>query len=369
MLDLVNLGTDVTKFRTRLQKNYPYLSDDQSFDELIELNRGNKSSSRSDMLGHFIELTESFVTTTFMLKSLEEVYKRPFLVNRYALLFLEVYFGQESTHPLNKQRLKYLNYLCEQRIHDINADEGIEPITKLLHYHRIEHPQDLEYPFYFALTLRQTDVLQIPNLLKHNSKSYEGDYLAFLDLVLVDFDGVFEEKTKLVVREWMQTQQEEIAQLKKTAFLPVPKGWKRIEGRLEPAEIKSAFSFLYEIAEFTQDKTGYLTKPEVTELLEYGIAFPKGEQQTKQFSLNLSRERSKRLFFSGIYQIRSRHTQDIWDADEKLEWVYFLKRRFTNFSDMPIKSIKNELRGRMPKLVPVGFEMAAYLSCLNKIGA
>ena len=362
MLNLVNLGTDVTKFRTRLQKNYPYLSDDQSLEKLIELNRGNKSNGKLDMLGHFIELTESLVTTTFMLKSLEEVYKRPFLINRYALLFLELYFGQESDHPLRENRLKYLIHLCEQRIHDINNDKSIEPLTKLLHYHRIEQPKDLEYSFYFALTLRQTDVLQMPKFLKQQSKRYDGDYLVFLDLVLVDFDDIFMDKTKVVVRDWIQAQQEEITLLKKTAFLPVPKGWKQIEGRLEPAEIKSAFSFLYEIAEFTQDGAGYLTKAEVAELLEYGIAFPKGAQKIKQFSLNLSRERSKRLFFSGIYQIRSRHTHDIWDAGDKLEWAYFLKRRFTNFSDMPIKSIKNELRGRMPKLVPEGFEIEAYLS-------
>jgi hypothetical protein len=360
MLELVNLGTDVTKFRTRLQKNYPYLADDQSFAGLIELNRGNKSIGKSDILRHFIELTESFVTTTFMLKSLEEVYKRPFLINRYALLFLEIYFGQESEYPLKENRLKYLSHLCEQRIHDINEDEDIEPLTKLLHYHRIEHLQDLEYPFYFALTLRQTDVLQIPDFLKHNSKSYEGDYLAFLDLLLVDFEDVFMEKTKLVVREWIQTQQEEIILLKKTAFLPVPKGWKRIEGRLEPSEIKSAFSFLYEIAEFTQDGVGYLTPAEVAELLEYGIAFPKGDQEVPQFRLNLNRERSRQLFVYAIYQIRAQHSFDTWDSEGKLEWAQFLKRRFTNFSKMSIAQIKNEIRNRLPKSVPLGFEIKAY---------
>lgn len=360
MLELVNLGTDVTKFRTRLQKNYPYLADDQSFAGLIELNRGNKSIGKSDILGHFIELTESFVTTTFMLKSLEEVYKRPGLINRYALLFLEEYFGKESTHPLKGQRLEYLNYLCEQRIHDLNEDEDIEPLTKLLHYHRIEHPQDLEYPFYFALTLRQTDILQIPDFLKLNSKSYKGDYLAFLDLVLVDFEDVFMEKTKLVVREWIQAQQEEITFLKKTAFLPVPKGWKKIDGRLSPDEIKIAFSFLHEIAAFTQDKIGYLSKEEVSELLQYGIAFPKGEQEVQQFTLNLSRERSQRLFFYMIYRIRMRHTQGTWDADSKLEWARFLKRRFTNFSKMSVSRIKNEIRDRLPKSVPVGFEYHNY---------
>jgi len=250
----------------------------------------------------------------------------------------------------------------QQRIHDINADEDIEPITKLLHYHRVEDPKDLEYSFYFALTLRQTDILQVPNFLKHKSKRYEGDFLVFLDLVLVDFDDLFMEKTKVVVREWMQTQQEEIALLKKTAFLPVPKGWKRIEGRLEPAEIKSAFSFLYEIADFTSDKTGYLTKAEVGELLKYGIAFPRGNREVKPFTLNLNRERSRRLFFACIYQIRARHTSNTWNTDDKLEWAFFLKRRFTNFSDMPVERIKNELRGRMPKLVPEGFEVEAYFS-------
>lgn len=364
VVEIVNLGADVTKFRTRLKKNYPYLSDEKSIGELIEINRKNDPGDydESDWLAPYFDLAKSTLLTALLLNALEEVYKRPYYINRFALLYLEVYFGLLSDHPLKDSRIEYLLYLCEQRAYDINTNYDIDPIVQFLYYGRIEHPKDAEYPLYFALTLRQTDVLQIPDFLQHQYKCYEGeDYLQFLQLLLIDFEDVFMAKTRVVVEKWIQDQQETYNLLRKTAFLPAPKGWKYIDGYLSPAELKQAFSFLYNVADYAQDKMGYLTQSEVAELLKYGIAFPEGEAKIKQFKLNLNRERSRRLFFSSIYQIRTCHVRETWNSDDKLEWAYFLKKRFTDFADMDIRKIKNELRHRRPKLAPEGFEMNVYL--------
>ena len=251
--------------------------------------------------------------------------------------------------------MDYLDYLVDHRIEDLRRNPEVNFWKGILLLHKEEQPNDPEFPFYFALTLRQTNVIELPAFLRAKSSLFNKDYLKFLELLLVDFDDLFVSKTKEVVKKWIDNQKKELALLKKTAFLPIPKRWKKIDGRLSPAEVKAAFAFLYRIADFTTDKKGYLEKDEVEGLLQYGIAYPGNEDDRYRLTLSIDQEKSGRLFFYCIFQIMKSHERIARDTNYKTAWAYFLKHRFTNFANMSMRSIKNEIRNRLPKSAPIGF--------------
>lgn len=367
MLEMLDLGYDITKLRTRIQKNLPYLSHEDSLRAFVKIQKDKYAEAGYSLnqLQSFFLSVSTFLSSSIVFTSYKNLARHPYSINRFALFHLEKPFGWKCQQPLSKERMNYLDYLVDQRLEELRNNPNLMFFKSINVMHREEDPNDPEFPFYFALTLRQTSVLKIPDFLKAKSRLFDRGYLEFLSLLLLDFDDLFVSKTKDVVKKWIQDQKDELDYLKKTAFLPVPKGWKRIDGRLSPDEIKAAFSFLHEIAEFTQDKIGYLTEKEVFVLLECGIAFPNEDRKTRQFTLNLNRERSKRLFFYAIYRIRVLHAHDTWDAESKLEWAQFLKKRFTNFSEMSIIAIKNEVRNRMPKSAPEGVELILPFEGVN----
>lgn len=310
MLEMLDLGYDITKLRTRIQKNLPYLSHEDSLRAFVKIQKDKYAEADYSLnqLQSFFLSVSTFLSSSIVFTSYKNLARHPYSINRFALFHLEKPFGWKCQQPLSKERMNYLDYLVDQRLEELRNNPNLMFFKSINVMHREEDPNDPEFPFYFALTLRQTSVLKIPDFLKAKSRLFDRDYLEFLNLLLLDFDDLFVLKTKDVVKKWIQDQKEELDYLKKTAFLPVPKGWKRIDGRLSPDEIKVVFAFLYEIANFTEDRIGYLSKTEVVELLSYGIAYPKKDEEGKKFTMNLNRERSKRLLFYSIYKIRAQHT-------------------------------------------------------------
>lgn len=367
MVEKINLGNDITKVRTRLKSNLGYFEDERTLNTLLKQESSFDLTGDpffDQLFGKFFSVLGTGLGLLFIVESIKKIIRHPFVISRHHIVLIEELANSagEIEMPLSERMLNYLKAICEQDYEQkiTNSNEKILiQIAKLYREESQEHP---DYPLFFALTLRQCSVFDLETFLNRKQLRYKGDFLKFLENICIDFERSIPKKNIRKAKDWSNHQKLAYEKRIKKSFLDLPKGWTRIEGRLQTQEIKKAFSFLNRISEFTNDNSSYLTLKEEEELLKYGIAYPNDEDSdTKKYFLNFDREKNKRLFFYCIYQIRNRHETDLWAPALKRHWVNFLKKRFSNFSDMPDERIKNELRDRLPKLRPEGFEIEFFL--------
>ncbi|WP_367391691.1 hypothetical protein [Lewinella sp. LCG006] len=369
---LFSLGDDISKVRQRLSSNIALLRLPEGkvlFEEIRkrymlweEFPRSMYNIDTFQMLySHLNSLPDVF----------EHISRHPFRINRFYLVLLELFSrDSQEKHPtfityLTKQtKVKLLGFLDQYGPGFVFQPFSAKYRRVFAQIYRGEDQDDPEYGFYFALTLRQTSLERIDDFLNYHQRYYRKDYLKFVRFILADDPQheTISRKQKDVCEEWLTNQS---SKENKPNYLPesrVPKGWVSIPGLLKEKDIGQFFSFLYLETNGVTNGPTLLSREETEQLLAHGFAYPPEEQAvSNMFTLQVSTKLSKGLVYYMFYHLYQKHPKSDAEADYKEHFALFLKRRFTNFKDLDLKTIQNNIRNRKPVGLGREFKLEAYL--------
>lgn len=388
MLELLGFGKDISKVRNQLLENLEVVKDPNFVDAILEKFK-DRLKEREDLLEQLMEdevlfpiqmIIGAFFTALFGAMGynfLKRIAQQPFLINRVHCLAVEVLYNLENDD--NGEEIAFLIKLM-QRKHQFFLSEAVQILKEkgekagVEHYFQFlkEEPQeDPNFDRFFAYTLRQTTAIQVPNFLKEKQAIYPGDFLEFLDIILIDFKSIISPKSLKVVKRWLKEERKAINALengRKTGnslkekvedWIEIPDSYYQIKGRLDPMQLRRFFAFLHIENNGSLDDKPFLLKEEVEELLKYGLSYPLKEPEEKPFSLRLNSYKSLSIVYYAFYQLYIRHRPVICGNDYKTHFAYFLKHHFDNF-DIPIASIRSSIRSARPKRMRKGFDLEDY---------
>lgn len=388
MLELLGFGQDISKVRTQLLENLEIVKDPNFIDDILEKLKGRLKEREDLMEEFFSDAAESFLTaiaasvlamgiTLWGYKLLKEIAQQPFVINRVHCWLIEFLYnlenegnGPEIDYLMKLMQRKHQSFLrgAMQLLKENGENAGVEHYFQFL---KEELQDDPNYDRIFAYTLRQTTAIQMPQLLKEKQAIYQGDYLRFLEIVLIDFNSIIPAKSLKVAKRWLKKERKAILALengqkmadllkeKAAAFQPLPGDYVQIKGRLDPIQLRRFFSFLHLEHNGSLDDQPFLLKEEVEELLQYGLSYPLKEPKDKRFSLRLNSHKTLNIIYYAMYQLYIRHRPTICAKEYKRHFAYFLKHHFDNF-DIPIDSIWNSIRSTKPKRMRKNFDLEDY---------
>lgn len=379
MIDYLDFGEDISKVRSRLPKNLAIIKRPEFIQEvrlmLEEIiaqtpapkNNGKKISPLA--IAFFLEIFRNTISPL-----LDQIINKPYrinLINPVVVEFLYVMKYLDKRNPFN--------YLLSSMMQTVNLDHekwleaefkrplDAEGTSYTLLRNFVEIPSgSSDYNLFFTYTLRQTNLHLLSEFLKEKQKSYHGDFLEFLDLILLDDpeDKIIPLKHKEACRLWInkevsfRTEIEKAMQLFPTG--PVPDGWVSIPGSFDRKQIIKFFSFLY--LETDDNGNSLLSKADTTELLNFGFAYPEKKQfSLKMFSLQTSKQLPKSFVSYMFYHLFEHNKPFFLKQNRKKHFALFLKHRFTNFSEQDLKTILNSIRDRKPKGLGPEFKLEKYL--------
>lgn len=388
MLELLGFGTDVSKVRNQLLENLEVIKDPNFVEAILEKFE-DRLKEREDLLEQFMEDEALFpiqivIGAVFTVlfgfvgyNLLKKIAQQPFLINRVHCLAVEVLYnlenddnGEEIGFLIKLMQRKQQSFLSEavQLLKEKGEKAGVEHYFQFL---KEEPQEDPNYDRFFAYTLRQTTAIQVPNFLKEKQANYQGNFLEFLDIILIDFESIISSKSLKVAKRWLEEERKAIKALengqkngnslkeKTAAWIEVPNGYYQIKGRLDPIQLRRFFAFLHIENNGSLDDKPFLLKEEVEGLLKYGLSYPLKEPEEKPFSLRLNSYKSLSIVYYAFYQLYIRHRPVICGNDYKTHFAYFLKHNFDNF-DIPIESIRSSIRSARPKRMRKGFDLEDY---------
>lgn len=283
------------------------------------------------------------------------------------------------------------------------------------YFFNFEAKDSPNYQLFFAFRLRQIRLEDVEDFLNEKRREFEGDFVAFFNLIIINYKNLFSEETLQMAKKWknnwgrdyiwhtdpnllkemssllnpwimrdLSSQKEVPAKkinntkitakepLEKKSFLNIPfskppSNYSVIEGKLNETQIKNFLSFLYLEDNDSQDGFSFLSEQEVIEVFKYGLAYPKQEPSKKYYSLKLNSKKTKILIgylFGFLYR---NHKPSFYPPkDFKDQFAKLLKYNFDNFTE-DLSSIRNSFRDdRKPKrLNEKKFKISKYVDFEN----
>jgi len=208
----------------------------------------------------------------------------------------------------------------------------------------------------------------LEEFLTVKSKEFDGDFIAFLELILVKYKCLFSKQTKIISKKWIkkikqktqgitkiniQFEEENIVKQSDgklfldTPFLPPPKGYITIEGGLKNHQIKKMLSFLY--LENNGGIEPFISEESLMEVFKYGLAYPEKEPKIKHFKFNLDAPKTQKIIGFFFQQMYSAHKDMFSKRDYKNHFAKLLKHNFSNFQGLSLGDIRNLMRPSPPK--------------------
>jgi hypothetical protein len=377
MVELLSVGSDISKVRRRLDPNLELLEDqetilriDEYFRRRIDEEEGTDDFSVEILVSKISRFLGYNIFKAFIVNVCKRINRRPFRIACIDAYVIEFLFAlqHDDTIEVNTHLEKLF-----QRIIFGNSTEIMQYAIAPKAYKKKQvsflrktfaeiDQNNKEYPFLFALTLRQTSIFDISDFLTYHQKFYRGDFRYFLKLVLEDFNDeklIFKKQRKLC-KKWL-TQQFSIEKTPNyLPELPVREGWVIIPGRLKEDALQRFFSFLF----LEKDRAGnsLLTKEETEGLLKYGFAYPQQAEVEKRFTLNTGSKLPKWFVYHMFYELYQAHKKTVVAQDYKDHFALFLKHRFTNFEPLTVNMLKNSLRNyEQINSRRRGFDITSYL--------
>lgn len=377
MVKYLSIGNDISKVRSRLKPNFSILESPETQEvintylrELVEEEFKGKPFlttifERMSLHVFYIFIKESLISIS------KRTSKRPFRLALADIYTIEFLYDLENGHKLNMN--PYLEKLFLRRF--------ITRLPEIINYHLslekkpganffflrsilIEEQEDqLDYPFVFAYTLRQTSVFDLPDFLNYHQRFYRKNYIQFLQFILADDPehDVISLKQKKVCEDWITHQFSIEKKPNYLPELPVPEGWVIVAGRLKEPAINQFFSFFFLETNGTTNGPTLLTKEETKQLLKYGLAYPQEEPvASDKFTLQFSKKLSKGVVQYMFYHLYDKHRPRDASKDYKQHFALFLKHRFNNFENLDIETLKKSIRDRKPERLRRGFEVMEY---------
>ncbi len=381
MVDFLSVGSDISKVRRRLSPNFEILEKpetekkiDDYFIKIIEeeLQAQPPDNVFQDAIRRISYGLNYISLKTTLINISKRIARRPFRVNCIDLCIIEILFALENDTELALepylQKLfhrHFLEKLPDIYHHTFNANTfGVSLATSFLRKTFAETDQaDPEYPLFFTYTLRQTSVFDITKFLSCKEKYYRGDFRQFLKNILLDDDEqkLLSPRHKKACNEWLSATLN--IRAKSVEFLPekpVPDNWVIVEGKLKKEQFHQFISFLY-LEKDGPNGSALLTKVETERLVRYGFAYPRVPIENDQLTLKASRKLPLGLVNYMFYKLYERHRPLDANAKYKDHFALFLKRHFTNYKDLSLTAIKNNLRDRISSGVRRRLELKRYL--------
>lgn len=261
--DLIGFGNDITKVRAQIPENLEVIYSSVFQKELTERlstmlsDAEITTESFSNMAPVFqqvgIPLTLSNMVNILMagfVIGLRHIIENPFKINRFLAWMMEFVYAIENPNA-SRKHLHTLFQMVYRRhqLSSVNMANG-EAIKKgevidYLKIFREEGPSDENYGHYFAYTLRQTSAQKVGLFLEEKKQGFDGNFLDFLEVLLIDFEDLIPEKIRMLVQRWLESQEEEPNILSEEMTVVddgeqfPPPGYVKIEGRLRDcAKIK-----------------------------------------------------------------------------------------------------------------------------------
>lgn len=377
MIENLGVGDDISKIRSRIEGNFPFLEDSETDDKInqliIELTKSEESGNLlSDILTSFSEFTLLQFYKSFLISVCLRIAYRPFRIactDVYAVELIDFLENGEEDYS-NSFLDKLFRRKILSRLPDIvkysysNQDNSAEK-RSFLRETFAEEPQDSrDFPTIFTYTLRQTAVSDMYAFLSNRQRRYRGDFHQFLEFILIDDseESLIATKQKLVIKKWLTSQSSIENKPNYLPELPVPNGWVTIPGRLKEKAIKQFFSFLFLETNSVANGHALLTREEVEQLLKYGFAYPLKANAGSKFTLNTGRGLSNWFVYHMFYELYQAHKKISAPQDYKDHFALFLKHRFTNFENLSLGTLKNSLRERRDiKARRRDFDITTYL--------
>lgn len=195
----------------------------------------------------------------------------------------------------------------------------------------------------------------IPPILINQYDSNEDAISNFIDRMAVISFYIENEKN------YLNFLNQELESIKKgdgtIVFEPLPEGYELINLNMTEVEIEHFFSFLYKVKD--SNNKPYLSKTEVGEIFKYGFAVPpRPVDQFYDFNFSNYKNSKGALWYALYMLLRTPYLPSGKSiSEEKTKVATFLKFYFSEFNDKDIGTIKNLIRGKIPK---TGFELDEY---------
>ncbi|MCB9347614.1 MAG: hypothetical protein H6573_08885 [Lewinellaceae bacterium] len=382
--DLIGFGNDITKVRAQIPENLEVIYSPVFQKELTERLSTMLSDAEiapesfSNMAPVFqqlgIPLSLSNMVNILMagfVIGLRHIIENPFKINRFLAWMMEFVYAIENPNA-SREHLHTLFQMVyrKHQLSSVNMVNG-EAIKKgevidYLKIFREEEPSDENYAHYFAYTLRQISAQKVDLFLEEKKQGFDGDFLDFLEVLLIDFEDLIPEKIRVLALRWLENQEEEPNTLSEATMIDdgepsPPPGYVKIEGRLSTEQIRHFFSFLYRETNGCPSKEPFLSKEEVEALLKFGFCYPAAEPEKKPFELKLSGHKTMGIIYYALFQLLPYHKSTWAPKDYKTHFALFLRHNFRNFEGAPKATIQNNIRGRKPKRMKRGFDLSEYL--------
>ena len=381
--DLIGFGNDITKVRAQIPENLEVIYSPVFQKELTERLSTMLSDAEiapesfSNMAPVFqqlgIPLSLSNMVNILMagfVIGLRHIIENPFKINRFLAWMMEFVYAIENPNA-SREHLHTLFQMVyrKHQLSSVNMVNG-EAIKKgevidYLKIFREEEPSDENYAHYFAYTLRQISAQKVDLFLEEKKQGFDGDFLDFLEVLLIDFEDLIPEKIRVLALRWLENQEEEPNTLSEATMIDdgepsPPPGYVKVEGRLSTEEIRRFFSFLYQETNGCPSKEPFLSKEEVEALLKFGFCYPAEEPVKKPFSLQASSKKPIGIIYYAMYLLFEKHKPTWPGKNYKSHFARFLKHHFDNFPSKEL-TVRNSIRDLKPGRLMKGFKWDRYL--------
>lgn len=202
----IELGSDITKIRTNIASSLKLFKNKHFMGQFAANLLGSKLTpeAKKDMASR-IEANITANSEPSVLENIIEKYKtKIFDVNLLLSLGTEFFYALKVKEE--KEALVLIDILKSRLIalglspdysnfKEINANSLTED----------ESQDNPHFDYVFALTLRQTALQTVNNFLNYQQSRYEGDFRAFLEICLKEYEPLLNPKTIEITKKWLAT--------------------------------------------------------------------------------------------------------------------------------------------------------------------
>lgn len=362
MMDLLGIGSDISKVRSRLGANLEVLERPeaqekinsfliQCFEEDLQIQSDELSSQ--DMLKLLVWSISYLPLLSTFINISKRIVRRPFRVTCVDVCLVELLFSLENdeTASIDPYLQKLFTRQFIIRLEDICGFEVGKlwgrkiPASFLRKTFAETDEADPDYPLFFTYTLRQTSVFDLELFLSYRKRLYKGDFYKFLKRILLDDKGrgLISPQQRSICKQWLKAAKP--PQKQRTSRFPSPArpaNWIEVPGLLKEEQLVRFFSFLY----LEKDASGnsLLTQAETEHLFRYGFAYPQDPEPKQMITLNFNTRLPKKLVYHMFFKLQEAHRPHYVPADYKKHFAGFLKHHFSNFAATDLNTLRNSLR-------------------------
>ena len=308
----------------------------------------------------------------FLNKMISEV-KSYLIFNRIVIQYKEhdkyYFWDNERRYKEETKENKNGNYFPEPRF--FVTGQAIYNYLSGYHYVLSYKPnQEGIYELFFAFRLRQMQLQDVLTFLKAKQKEFSGNFLDFLDLVLLKYKCLFSDDLLTVINKKRRELPPitppvagsienhktisnntglPIKSKDKNSPNPLPEGWIAIKCAIPLEKIKAFLSYFYLECNGSADGIPFITKEEFDVIFKYGLAYPEQEPTIKSAKFIRNNKKVKSIFYYFLFHLYQKNIPQNRNPDKqyKPHYVKFLKHHFDGFP-ASLKSINDEMKDHRP---------------------